>query len=293
LSVDKRNSSRERFAGPLAIGGLVGLGLLMLVMLYPEKTLLKLLSASTVSSPAQQSYLEALVQLRKGDVELVTPLVRSYLASGCTEKAADVLQNQVGPLTADQKKIVMQLRYEVLRQQLEWLLHSEPGWEAARQEYAEQIEQLRRAGASSGELSRYLTDARRLGDKLTVQRLEALLGTSEQQASTELTADAALAKGDYRSAAALYFKGMRTAKRLEQRRNLFLAAVRALESGNLVQEALASAEQNLTSELAQDQVVLKYLIKLSLAANRPDRAQLYVRRALGMSSGSENKGSQL
>ena len=57
---------------------------------------------------------------------------------------------------------------------------------------------------------------------------------------------------------------------------------RSLQSGNLVQEALAAAEQHLFEELAGDSTVLKFLIRLSLAANRPDRAQRYAWRALGI-----------
>jgi hypothetical protein len=286
LSVDKQHTQRERFAGPLAIGGLVGAGLLLLVMLYPEKSLLKLLANPEVSSPAQQRYLEALVRLRKGDTGLVIPLVRSYLAAGCTEKAAEALSRQQGHLSAEQKKVIMALQYELRYQQLEWMLADEPGWGVAQKNYAEQVEQLQKAGASPPELARYLTDARRLGDQMTARRIEAALGSlagkAADPASAEVTAGVALARGDYRGAAAFYFKGMEVAQ-ADHKRNLFLAGVRALQSGNLVQEALVAAEQHLPKELADDRMVLKYLIKLSLAANRPDRAQLYVRRALGIS----------
>ena len=296
LSVDKQNKQRERFAGPLAIGGLVGAGLLLLVVLYPEKSLLRLLANPEVSSPAQQRYLEALVRLRNGDTELVIPLVRSYLAAGCTEKAAATLSYQRGHLSAEQTKTLMTLTYELRRQQLEWMLAGEPGWELARKHYAEQVEQLQKSGATSRELASYLMDARRLGDQVTARRLEEQLGSAVGKegdpASADVAAGIALAKGDYRGAAAFYFKGMKTAARADQRRNLFLAGVRALQSGNLVQEALAAAEQNLPVELAHDRIIQKYLIRLSLAANRPDRAQVYVRRALGLSPSSEKTGAQ-
>lgn len=285
MSVDNHNTPRERFAGPLAIVGLIGAGLLLLLVLYPEKSLLKLLENPEVSSPAQQRYLEALLHLRNGDADLVIPLVRSYLAAGCTEKAADALRHQQGVLTAQQRKTLMGLQYELRRQQLEWMMSTEPGWVAAQQNYAVQIEQLHKAGATPQELSRYLADARRMGDGATVRRLEALLGANTDPASAELAAAAALAKGDYRGAAALYFKAMQTASP-KQKQHFFLAGVRALQSGNLVQEALAAAEQHLTGELRQDRTVLKYLVKLSLAANRPDRAQIYIRQALEISGSS-------
>lgn len=283
MSADNAHKSRERFAGPLAISGLVGAGLLLLLVLYPEKSLLKLLENPEVSSPAQQRYLEALLHLRNGDTELVIPLVRSYLAAGCTEKAAAALSHQRGRLSAEQFKTVMALQYELRRQELEWVSLDEPGWEKARKNYAAQIEQMHKAGATPQELARYLADARSLRDGTTVQWLEELLGSDADPASAEVAAAIALGKGDYRGAATFYFKGMQVAQ-ADQKRRMFLAGVGALQSGNLVQEALAAAEVNLTSDLAKDRGILKYLVKLSLAANRPDKAQLYVRKALGYSS---------
>lgn len=288
-SVNKQQNQRERFAGPVAIGGLVGVGLLLLVMLYPEKSLLKLLSAPTVNSPAQQRYLEALVQLRTGDVDLVIPLVRSYLAAGCTEKAARALRRQWGGLSRGQAKAVMGLQYELRRQQLESLMAGEPGWQEAQQRYAEQVEQVLRAGATARELGHYLADARTLGDRMTVARIETLLGLAvgrgTDSVSVEVAAGAILAKGDYRGAAAIYLKGMQAATSFEQKRKFFLAGVSTLQSGNLLNEALNTADQHLGS-LGTDRKTLLYLTRLALAANRPDRAQYYIRCALGISGGT-------
>lgn len=283
-SADKK-PQRERFAGPLAIGGLAGVGLLLLVMLYPEKSLLKLLAAPDVTSPAQQRYLEALVQLRNGDTDLVIPLVRSYLAAGCTEKAARALSYHVGSsLTPDQEQAISKLRYELRLQELEQLVVGEPGWDEARRRYADQIEELRRAGASSRELAQYLGDARRAGDEHTVSCLEQVLGQGARQPGSDsliVAAELALGKGDYRSAAAFYFQGMATAAGRDEQRRLFLSGIRTLQSGNLLQEAVAAAEKY-QQPLSGDRQTLLALTRLALAANRPDLAQKYVRRALGM-----------
>jgi len=286
-SANKQQNPRERFAGPAAIAGLVGAGLLLLVVLYPEKSLLRLLEAPDVTSPAQQRYLEALVHLRTGDPNLVIILARSYLAAGCTEKALKALEHRQGVLSREQAKTVMQLYYEARRQQLELMLTGEPGWKRVQQDYADQIEQVKQAGATPKELVCYLADARALGDRQTVKRLETLLGTAAGQGTApavEAAASAALAKGDYRGAAELYFKGLQAAG-LNQKRVYFLAGVRTLQSGNLLAEALTAAERHLDAGLAHDRQTLLYLTRLALAANRPDLAQKYVRRALGLSSG--------
>lgn len=289
LFAHKRQSTRERFAGPLAIGGLAGVGLLLLVVLYPEKSLLKLLSAPEVSSPAQQRYLEALVQLRNGDTELVIPLVRSYLDAGCTDKAARALGYQQGSASREQTKAIAILRYQLRQQQLEFMLTDEPGWEEARQRYADQVELLRQAGASPRELGQYLVDASRLGDQKTVKRIEQLLGTAAETgtdaASSEAVARIALGKGDYRGAAATYFKAMQNAPSQDAKRTFFLSGLRTLQSGNLPHEALDAADRYLGG-LKDDRQLLLYLTRLALAANRPDRAQRYIRQALGMTADS-------
>jgi len=290
LSADKK-PQRERFAGPLAIGGLAGLGLLLLVMLYPEKSLLRLLSEPDITSPAQQRYLEALVQLRNGDTGLVIPLVRSYLAAGCTEKAARALGYHVRTsLAPDQEQTIRTLRYELRRQELELLVTGEPGWEAARQRYADQIEELRQSGASPRELAQYLGDARRVGDDQTARHLEELLGQSARQQDGDalvVAAELALGKGDYRAAAAFFFQGMAAAKNRDEQRRLFLKGITTLQSGNLLQEAVAAA-QKYQQPLSSDRQTLLALTRLALAANRPDLAQQYVRRALGMPSSPDN-----
>lgn len=286
LSADKK-PHRERFAGPLAIGGLAGVGLLLLVVLYPEKSLLRLLATPDVTSPAQQRYLEALVQMRDGDTELVIPLVRSYLAAGCTEKASRALGYHVrASLTSDQEQAIRKLRYELRRQELELLVAGEPGWEEARRRYVEQIEELRQAGASPRDLARYLGDARRAGDEQTARYLERLLGQDTLQQdgdSLMVAAELALGKGDYRAAAGFYFQGMTAAANRDEQRRLFLSGIRTLQSGNLLQEAVAAA-QKYQQPLSGDRQTLLALTRLALAANRHDLAQQYVRRALGMSS---------
>lgn len=280
-----RPPQRERFAGPLAIGGLAGVGLLLLVMLYPEKSLLRLLAAPEVQSPAQQRYLEALLQLRQDDIELLMVLVRSYLAAGCVEKASRLVQKpSQRPLPPRLQEALMRLRYEVYRQELEWSVADDPEREAVRRRYADQVVQLQRQGATTADLERYLADARSLGERETVGRLERLLAPAAPVPlpdTVENRAAAALGRGAYREAAAVYFSAIQEEMPLDRHRRYFLAGLRILQSGNLLEEALAAADRHL-GRLADDRQSLLFLTRLALAANRPDRAQRYVRRALGI-----------
>lgn len=284
---------RERFASPLAICGLIAAGILLLMMLYPEKKLLMLLSAPEVTSPAQQNYLEILVKIRTGDSGLVFTLARSYLAAMLPDKAQQALEQLQGDLSSEQEKTVLALRYEVRRQQLKALRPGDSRRPAAEQNYTRQVEHLVQAGATSAELGRYLADARSMGDTATSRRLELLLqkkaetgiDVAERQNPEGMTVESALAGGDYRGAASIQFQMMRTAAHDEKRKH-FIRAVQILQSGNLLNDALTEAARHL-APLADDRDTLMFLSRLALSANRPDLAQNYIRRALGI-AGSGN-----
>lgn len=283
-SANKPPAQRERFASPLAVCGLIGAGLLLLLMLYPEKELLKLLSAPSVTTPAQQRYLEILVHLRSDDADLALTLARSYLADNLSGKAESIITHLPAELSPRQAKTALTLQYEARRQKLKRLRPGDSRWPAFQQEYAGQVEKLVQAGATPAELGHYLADAKSMGDKRTTTRLEALLQKRAERvtvtAPERLTAESALAKGDYRAAAAIRFQEMKKVPLVEKRK-YFLEGVRILQSGNLLVEALAEAEKHL-APLADDRETLMFLSRLALAANRPDLAQYYIRRALGI-----------
>ena len=288
-SVNRTGTVRERFAGPLSIGGLLGIGLALLVMLYPEKILLELLSTHEVSSPAQQSYLEALSRLRPGDNNLLLLLSRSYVRSDNPVKALAALDRVHVPVVPETEKEIRRLRYGAYHLRLKGLRRDSKEWLAAREDFTAQIEAFRQQGASMQEMAGFLADARDAGDEETVTRLEKLLGyASGITMKLETGAAAALADGDYRKAAAGYFEAMNSCTELAQRRRLYLAGVGALQSGNMLAEAVNAADRNL-GVLANDRETLVFLSRLAIAANRPDRAQIYIRRVLGMTGKPEGK----
>jgi hypothetical protein len=266
----------------------------MLAMLYPEKSLLVSLAAPGTSTPAQQSYLEILVKVRTSNVGLILSLARSYLAAALPDKAQSALEQLKGKLSPLDTKKVLELTYEVRRQQLKFLHTGDKRWPTAQRQYSNQVDTLLRAGATPVELGRYQADALSAGDMATAQRLESLLHKKQSNISTAAvtkqnsgakTAQDALAQGNYRAAAMINFQNMQKASHNEKRM-FFLAAVRVLQSGNLLNEALSEAEIHLNG-LANDRETLIYLSRLALASNRPQLAQRYIRRALGIAESAE------
>jgi polysaccharide biosynthesis protein PelB len=85
-----------------------------------------------------------------------------------------------------------------------------------------------------------------------------------------------LATGAYREAAAGYFAAQAMATTPADARRNFIAAVRALQAGNLLDDALAQGGARLGA-LAGDRATLEVMLELARAANRPDLVQRYAR----------------
>ncbi len=113
---------------------------------------------------------------------------------------------------------------------------------------------------------------------------ERLLARDAQLSSNawEAAARRMAALGAAELAARLYFRAQSVATRRDEKRRLFVAALRTLEGAGLYDEALAAAEVQL-GVLGNDTATLEFLTRFALAANRPDVAQRYATRLLRLS----------
>lgn len=101
----------------------------------------------------------------------------------------------------------------------------------------------------------------------------------------------ALASGNYRLAATAYTDAQTAAANRNDRRRDFLASVRALQAGNLMDEAVNTAERNV-GDLADDKSTLAFLLNLARAAHRPDLVDRYARELMkyaGRDTGQEER----
>ncbi len=96
-------------------------------------------------------------------------------------------------------------------------------------------------------------------------------------------AQLALQRGAYPKAADFFFMARVKSKGFEQKREDFLSALKALVEGNQLAEALKQAEKHL-GDLDQDDVTLKFLVKLGRAAGNGAFAKKYVEKLLHVSS---------
>src|SRR5450631_2915930 len=113
-TADKPESPpRERFATSLNVLGIFFSFMFLLVLLYPEQGLLGVLSGG--DDAATIRYREALLRIRPGDTALRFKVAGSLVRSGGNRRALEVLSSVPAGLTADQQRLLTDLRYMALK----------------------------------------------------------------------------------------------------------------------------------------------------------------------------------
>lgn len=111
------------------------------------------------------------------------------------------------------------------------------------------------------------------------RRLADEAGGEEAVGWLEEAARIAQSRGRYEIASALYFEARRRGALPERRAANFFAGVKALQAGNRPDAALAAAEAEL-GDLADDTEALLFVVRVARAADRNDRAEVYIRKLL-------------
>ena len=274
-SASNSKPARERFSRPAAVAGIITGFLLLLLFLYPEQSLRRLLSKEGDRTAAGRNYLEAALRNNPADHQLRFALVQAWLTTGCYRNALAVLDGLGGAVPQEVRQQADRLRYAILREQL---LDSDDN-SAVRAAFQVQARRLLQTERFRQELATIEYDA-------TNFALPELAGAARQRLR-QLYPTAAAAAGEhqgadsYRQEATAAFVAMESATTVTERRARFIQGVQSLQSGNLVMEALQEGERHL-GPLAGDQDALMVMTRVALAAGKPDKAQFFIRRALGM-----------
>ena len=101
------------------MSGLITGFLLLLLFLYPEQSLRRLLSSEGERTPAGRVYLEAALHSRPDDYQLRLVLAQTWLSSGCYRKALLTLDGFKTNLPVEIQREADALRYNILREQLQ------------------------------------------------------------------------------------------------------------------------------------------------------------------------------
>ena len=260
-----RSRPRLRLITPVALAGLAGLIGAALLVLYPQRELLERIVKARQDDPLTVQYLVNLNRVEPGDAQTALLLAAARLAQG---RSSEVLR-LVASLESAADPVV---RRRAL------LMHA-----AA----------LPDAKARAAFIATHMNEEWAREDLMQVAGLAAAAGDAALRGSVyarlaiaerdpkwfEQTARAMLGAGDYRLSAQLWFGARTRAADRDSARAYYLEGLRTLQSGNLLAEAIAVAETEL-GDLANDEETILAVVKLALAAGRPDVAERWMKRML-------------
>lgn len=295
---------RERLLPPALVLTFTGMVAIGLALMFPRETLReRLLGQGRTVDGLTVAYLEAWSRVAPDDESFMGVLAEQYALTGRLEDAEAMLARMQAVQTArglDLSPMILRTRIDIAQQRAYAALPDTP----ERQRYLAQVTALLDEAAGRrwtvAELEALAVQARQVNAQRAATRLYQQLAKADP-AHTDFwnrqLASIALAGGNYRDAARALFEGQQRAASVAEQRDLFLKGLQTLQSGNLLDEALAAAEEH-GGRLLEDPEVLRYLTKLAMAANHPEQASRYVQRLLKMSrrgpvSGADSVLAQL
>lgn len=241
---------------------------------------MELLSSPRTSDPLVRDYLSTLLQVDPGNRNIRLLLARQEIAFGNFARAKQL----IGPLRSDESSSI---RWEAL-----WTIYEVSFNEtfAHREQSPMRIDgvtQLRKMIAEMEDgpwgkvqMERLARDSLALGSPQAALRFSYRLSQIEKTSkSAAESAKMALACGEYRRSAELYFLAMSRETAIDGRRKWFVAAVKSLQAGNLAEEALQAGERHLAG-LGNDRDTLIFMARVALAAGKGRIAQSYLKRLL-------------
>ena len=280
-------------SGLLAVAVMV---LVLLVTLYPRQQLIERLRGEPRNDELSVSYLANLLTSEPDNDELRILLAERHFALNQADRAEQVLsplQNRTLAGTADTPMRLSRLRYSLLELRAN---AATPGSDSARLLRRQLIDALRERLTlpwATPDLLLLARKATALEQLPLAQRFHALIRFDAQGAQAPWFEEAvrtAIWAQDYQGASTLHQRAMQIAASDTQRRWHLREALRILQSGNQLGDALALAQRH-DDIVGRDAGLLDYLTRLALAANRPDQAQDYARRLLQMNGNAAALGS--
>lgn len=264
---------------------LSGLVVFALIVIYPQQDLIKRLSESP-ESELSRDYLINLLRTNPDNPQLRLLLARQELAQGKFANARATLQPSLNGADSALRKEALWLLWQAAEKEYERLPAKEKTVEQHHQ-LAQQLHALMSETWPEERLIEIASMAFAIGEQpLAIALHQQLAQSSPNSVATadrliKVAADT-LAAGNYRESAELLLLARRKTTDPAQAKRCFLNALRTLQSGNLLNEAMATAEREI-EPLGNDSETLLFLTRLARSAGRPDLADRYVRQLLRLS----------
>ncbi|MGS0976515.1 tetratricopeptide repeat protein [Burkholderia glumae] len=278
-------ASRPRIAPPWLVL-LLALGVVVILYTaWPREALRERIASTAGPSELGVAYQEAWLRAQPDNVELLMTLGEQYEQMGRRDDAERIAARMDAQPDVRLHRAATLLRLKVDEQQA---FAFPPG--DRRRSSAIAALQARLAAVAgdawdTADLTVLARDAASLDlPALAAQFYERLVrqdAPNRRHWNTEV-AKYALWGGDYRRAAAAWFRLQDDAATRAEQRRCFIAGVAALRAGNHLDEALAAAQAHIGT-LTDDRDTLIVLLNLARAAQRPDLVDRYARSLLDAS----------
>lgn len=283
FDVDEGKNVIPRFAPPWLLVILIVISAALLFFFFPKEQILKNIAEQRQADQVAKQYMVNLILLYPHSRKLQSLLARQNIVKGDIASAVSMFVPLTShPVRTEKDWQALWLYYQILR--IETYAQPEISYQRliGLSKMKNIIEILVTGKLQSSEVIILAEDSLSLNlVKLGLDLYQRLI-TMPFAGNAEYYAQGAknvLGYGQYKLSAQLYFIAEKSSIELANKRHYFIEGLKSLQSGNLLDEAMKAAAQNING-LSDDRETLLFLTRLSLAADRPDMAEQYMKTAL-------------
>ncbi|TDR73615.1 tetratricopeptide repeat protein [Paludibacterium purpuratum] len=265
---------------------LIGLSLLLVLLLalvFPHASLRSRLLGHTQADQLAIAYLEAWQRVEPDNPDVLATLTREYLKGQRAGDARRLIVRLKSSHDVETRRDALLI--EIGLAQAALFAENQPAVRQARAaDLAQLLDQALPLPWHNDQLTALADTARLSGQPDLADSFYTRLAQSEPARAAiwwRKSCALRLSRQQYARAADACLAAQAHGATRDERRTDFIAALRALQMGNLLPQALQLAGQR-GGSLLGDATTLRFLANLALAGGRPDLAQDYVRRLLAV-----------
>ncbi|WP_429499293.1 tetratricopeptide repeat protein [Robbsia andropogonis] len=255
----------------------------LLYVAHPRGGIQARLAATDSPTALSIAYLEALLRSKPTDVDLLTFLGNQYYEVGRDNDARNIA-NRLATMPGDGvKRTAVLLKIAVDVRTANALKESDPGRAVKLNIVRQELADAARLNWSTPELQRLAATAASTNAQQVAKQLYARLENQDKANAQRWNAEViryAMFDGDYRTAADGWFRAQQRATDVNEQRRCFIAGIRVLQSGNMLDAALGAADRY-GGAFMHDRQVLIVLLNLARAARATDRVDRYAKALAG------------
>ncbi|NYH21762.1 tetratricopeptide repeat protein [Paraburkholderia bryophila] len=287
--------TRPRIAPTWLVLLLAGVVLVTLYLVHPRGGLRSRMTSTDAPSDLSIAYLEAWLRVQPDNAEILSVLGTQYVRLGRNEDARRIAVRMAAMPSEAMRRAAQLLRLTVDTREIFALPVNDPERDAALVRLRAQLANAAALSWSTDDLQVLAEMAASVSAQQLAEQLYARLAVQDPAQQTRWNREVvrfAMYGGDYRGAADGWFRLQANAATFDAQRQCFIEGIRALQSGNLLDDALAAAEQH-GAAFAHDHETLIVLLNLARAAHRPDLVDRYAKALAGYAQAQPDNGGAL